>query len=159
MRGDFTRALGSSRGTYQESGVRGMSGQRVALVCDDEAAIRAIVAAKLRTAGFEVLEARDGEEGLHLARTRTPDIVVTDLQMPNLSGLEMCQELHAGGATHAVPAILLTARGHVLEPSQLASTSIRRVVPKPFSARELLAMVQAIVAERSGDGGERRDAA
>ena len=123
------------------------------LVADDEHHIRTVVAAKLREAGLTVIEARDGEEALRAAQEERPDLVVTDLQMPCMSGLELCLSLKADPRTSAVPALLLTARGYILDPEQMARTNIRRVVGKPFSARSLLATVRELLADPSGAAG------
>ncbi len=114
------------------------------LVADDEHHIRSVVAAKLRGSGFEVIEAADGEEALELARATPPDVVVTDLQMPVMSGLELCLALKALPACADTPALLLTARGYILDDGQIALTNIRRLMSKPFSAREVLAYVQEL---------------
>lgn len=120
------------------------------LICDDEAPIRCVVGNKLRAAGFEVLEAYDGEEGLALAIERTPAIIVSDFQMPNKNGLEMCVELRATPATARIPAILLTARGHACDQTTLDRTNIRRLMAKPFSAKDLLRAVQDVLANEHG---------
>ena len=116
------------------------------LVADDEHHIRAIVVAKLRAAGYTVLEARDGEEALDLARQTPPDIVVTDLQMPCMSGLELCLHLKADPATSRTPVLMLTARGHILDAGVLTQTNIRETMAKPFGARELLRRIEALLA-------------
>lgn len=114
------------------------------LVADDEHHIRSVVATKLRAAGYEVLEAADGQEALELAQATPPDAVVTDLQMPLMSGIELCLALRADPGCTNVPAILLTARGYILDEGQLALTNIRHLMGKPFSAREVLARVQEL---------------
>ncbi len=115
------------------------------VVADDETHIRLVVADKLRAAGCTVFEACDGEEALDLVHKHHPDAIITDLQMPYMSGLELCmrlaEEARAAGTT-PIPTVLLTARGHVLEPEQLSLTGIKRVMGKPFGVRELLEFVQ-----------------
>ena len=69
-----------------------MPDRRTVLVIDDEAPIRRVIELKLRNAGYDVLLAADGAEGLHLIRTRRPDVVITDLTMPGLSGRELCEQ-------------------------------------------------------------------
>lgn len=122
-----------------------MSEPTLILVCDDEAPMRQIVAAKLRELGFEVMEGRDGREGFDLASKRAPRLVVTDYQMPRMSGLEMAQGLKAANATSATPVIMLTARGYVLTPEQIATTGIVHLMPKPFGVRQLMARVQQVL--------------
>lgn len=119
--------------------------QRV-LVADDEPHIRAIVAMKLRAAGYEVQEAGDGQEALAICRETCPHLVITDLQMPAMSGLELCQALKREAPTSHVPALLLTARGFLVSDEQLAGTNIRSVRSKPFSVRDVLSDAEKLLA-------------
>ncbi|MBY0313301.1 MAG: response regulator [Phycisphaerales bacterium] len=119
-----------------------MTTAQTIVIADDEAPIRLVVSEKLRSSGFVVHEARDGEEALELVRKHRPCCVVTDLQMPYMNGLEFAMAMKADAATAQIPVLLLTARGHVLTDDMLARTSIRRVMSKPFSVRDLLAYVQ-----------------
>jgi CheY-like chemotaxis protein len=130
---------------------------RKILIADDEHHIRAVLAAKLRSAGHEVREARDGAEALVLAFEQRPDLVVTDLQMPSVSGLELCERLKVDERTRDVPALLITARGYIVRDDQLAATNIRAMLSKPFSAREVLKQVEAILS--GGAAGSGRVAA
>lgn len=118
---------------------------KTALVVDDEQHIVHVVALKLRNAGLEVLTAADGEQAYEIASKTPPDIVITDLQMPYMNGLELCQKLRANPGTSHVPALMLTARGHALSKEDLASTNIAEVLAKPFSPREILSRVEAIL--------------
>ncbi len=120
---------------------------KVALVVDDEQHIVHVVALKLRNAGLEVITASDGEQAYELASKSPPDIVITDLQMPYMNGLELCQKLRENPATSAVPALMLTARGHALSKEDLAGTNISEVLAKPFSPREILSRVEALLQE------------
>lgn len=120
---------------------------RTILIADDEHHIRSVVAQKLRGAGYEVIETRDGEEALEAALQTTPDLVITDFQMPLLSGLELCASLKAREATRNVPAILLTARGHAVGGDELARTNITKIIDKPFSAKTLLEHVQSVLTQ------------
>ncbi|QDV89118.1 Alkaline phosphatase synthesis transcriptional regulatory protein PhoP [Phycisphaerae bacterium RAS2] len=115
------------------------------LVCDDEPHIVHVVAAKLRGAGFEVLTAGDGQEGLDLAREAHPDLIFTDYQMPSLSGLELCARLRADPATRDIPAVMLSARGFSIGDEDLTHTNIRKVLPKPFSPREVLSIARELL--------------
>ncbi len=115
------------------------------LVCDDEPHIVHVVVAKLRSAGFEVLTAADGQEGLDLAREAHPDLIFTDYQMPCLSGLELCARLRADPATRDIPAVMLSARGFSIGDEDLTHTNIRKVLPKPFSPREVLAIARELL--------------
>ncbi len=115
------------------------------LVCDDEPHILHVVSAKLRNNGFTVITAADGAEGFELAKAERPDLVFTDYQMPLLSGLELCAKLRGDSTTREIPAVMLTARGYSLSPTELANTNIRKVLVKPFSPREVLATARQIL--------------
>ena len=115
------------------------------LVADDEACITTIVSKKLRNAGFDVLVAMDGQEAFDRAMAERPDLLVTDLQMPLMSGLELCARLTAE-LPETIPTILLTAKGFELEPEQLSRLPICRVMTKPFSLRELLDNIREALA-------------
>ena len=111
---------------------------RTILLADDEAHITCVVAGKLRASGFQVMVARDGEEALELARQSTPQLVITDLQMPRMSGLELALQLRLDQATSQTPVIMLSARGYIADPEAMARTNIRKVMSKPFSAKEVV---------------------
>ncbi|XAL98853.1 response regulator [Phycisphaeraceae bacterium D3-23] len=112
------------------------------LIADDEPHIRHLVGSKLRKAGFNVLEATNGKDALALANEYRPALIVTDFQMPVMSGFEMSQTLSKNEETAQIPIILLTARGHKIGLAELAQTGIRLVMDKPFSPRQLLDNVQ-----------------
>jgi two-component system, OmpR family, alkaline phosphatase synthesis response regulator PhoP len=123
------------------------------LVVDDEAHITHVVALKLRNAGHDVDTAGDGEEGFEAANSGGYDLLVTDIQMPYMTGLELAKKLSKTGATKDLPIIVLTARGYKLDSETIEGTGIRAILSKPFSPREVLSHVQEIL-----DGG-RQEAA
>ena len=112
------------------------------LVVDDEPRIAAIAADYLRHAGYAVLTAADGVQALQLARARRPDLVVLDLGLPGLGGLEVARALRA---ETAVPIVMLTAR--VEESDRLLGLELGAddYITKPFSPRELVARVKAVL--------------
>jgi two-component system alkaline phosphatase synthesis response regulator PhoP len=114
------------------------------LVADDEAPIANVVAMKLRNAGLEVIVAMDGLEAYELAIAERPDFMITDLQMPGMSGLELCARL-AAELEGGIPTILLTAKGFELTAESVRELPVRRIMTKPFSPRELLAQVQELL--------------
>jgi CheY-like chemotaxis protein len=138
-----------------------VSGKPTILVCDDEAAIRQVVAMKLRGAGYDVHEARNGIEGFGYANFSSlpegakprvavplvPNVIVTDLQMPLVSGLEMAQKFRSYGPTAHVPVIMLTARGYIVEESDRERTNIRAMMAKPFSSADLLEKVRQMLTQ------------
>ena len=115
------------------------------LVADDEAHILHIVSMKLRNAGYEVITAVDGEEALELCISRKPDLIITDYQMPYMTGLEFCKEVRNCEEIKAIPAIMLTARGFDIEPSEMIEAGIVAVLAKPFSPREMLKKVNDLL--------------
>jgi DNA-binding response OmpR family regulator len=118
------------------------------LVVDDESALTDVVAHSLRKAGYQVVTAADGEEGFDLATRERPDLIVSDYQMPRVDGIQMCTRMRRDPRTREVPVILLTARGHRLTPTELAATGICELMPKPFSAKHLVARVADVLAQR-----------
>ena len=114
---------------------------RKILVANDEAHILHVVSMKLRNAGYEVLPAVDGEEAVEVCAAELPDLLITDYQMPYLTGLELCKQLRGRPETKGIPAIMLTARGFDIEPGEMIEAGIASVLAKPFSPRELLEKV------------------
>ncbi len=115
------------------------------LVADDETHILHVVSLKLTRAGYDVITAEDGEEALELALEHLPDLLITDFQMPLMTGLELCIKLREEPSTQTMPALMLTARGFGLEEEQLQQTNIVEVLSKPFSPRDVLSRVQSLV--------------
>lgn len=115
---------------------------RTILIADDESHIRLVVGQRLRTMGFNVVEACDGEEAFELAKEIHPDLVLTDLQMPGMSGIELCTKMKQCEQTREIPAILLTARGYLLSEAEVAATNIREMLAKPFSVRDVSERIQ-----------------
>jgi two-component system alkaline phosphatase synthesis response regulator PhoP len=97
--------------------------------------------------GYEVLTARDGVEGLQLALEESPDLVVLDVMMPRMSGLEVCKQLRA--QRPSIPIIMLTARGQEVDKVVGLELGADDYVTKPFSIRELLARVKAVLRRTS----------
>jgi DNA-binding response OmpR family regulator len=124
------------------------------LVVDDEPKITHVVADYLRTAGFTVTTAADGTAAVAAARARPPDLVVLDLGLPGLDGLDVARELRRGSAT---PIIMLTARGEEADRVAGLELGADDYIVKPFSPRELLARVRAVLRRVEGpaDASER----
>ena len=125
------------------------------LIVDDETHILHVVSLKLRNAGYDVVTAEDGEEGLATALERQPDLVITDYQMPFLTGLELCQKLKENQTTCNTPALMLTARGFSLPEELLGQTNIAEVFSKPFSPKEILETVQRLLDQNSGSKADQ----
>jgi len=121
------------------------------LVVDDEAHIRHIMAMKLSNAGYEVLTAEDGEEALEVCLAEGPQLVITDYQMPLMTGLEMCRQLRQHDQTRQLPVLMLTARGFDIPPQEMASAGILDVLSKPFSPREVLEKVRTLIGQAGSE--------
>ena len=119
-------------------------GKRI-VVADDEAHILRVMSMKLTNAGYELITAVDGEEALDLRATEKPDLLITDYQMPLMSGLELCKQLRSNEETKNIPAIMLTARGFDIELGEMIDAGITAVLAKPFSPREVLAKVNDLL--------------
>ncbi len=124
-----------------------MSGKKV-LVVDDEIHIVHVVAIKLRNNGYEVVIAGNGAEAFELACEEKPDIIVTDYQMPVMSGLEFVGKLRSSEATRDIPVIMLTARNFAIEDKQKEDLGISQCISKPFSPKELLENIEDILYQR-----------
>ncbi|HEY9843928.1 MAG: response regulator transcription factor RpaB [Candidatus Sericytochromatia bacterium] len=112
------------------------------LVVDDEASIRQIVEARLNMAGFEVVTAGDGEEALEVYRAERPDLIVLDIMMPRVDGLQVCREIRK---QDSIPIIMLTAKGEIPDRINALEMGADDYVTKPFSPRELEARIKAVL--------------
>ena len=110
------------------------------LVIDDEPQITRVLRASLTAQGFDVRTANDPEEGLLVYRDWAPDLVITDLMMPGLSGVEVCRAIRAQGAT---PVLVLSVRDHERAKVEALDAGADDYVTKPFNTQELLARVRA----------------
>lgn len=115
------------------------------LVVDDEQDVLNLVESNLRRAGFDTINAKDGREGLSLARMQQPHLAILDLMLPSLSGLDVCRELKRDAATAALPVIMLTARQEEIDRVVGFEIGVDDYVTKPFSPRELVLRVQAML--------------
>lgn len=106
-----------------------------------------MVKLRLEAAGYRIAEARTGTEGFTIATESPPVLIITDYQMPLMSGVEMARQLREHGATASVPVLLVTARGYVLDPKDIGETNIRAVIAKPFGLRQLQDHVAKLLKE------------
>jgi CheY-like chemotaxis protein len=124
-----------------------MTGKRV-LVVDDEVHIVHVVAIKLRNNGYEVISADNGAEAFELACKEKPDIIVTDYQMPIMSGLELVEKLRQCDETQDIPIIMLTARSFAISKEQQDEFRIASCLSKPFSPKELLGNIEDVLYQK-----------
>lgn len=120
------------------------------LVADDETHIVNVLAVKLQSAGYKVLCAHDGEAALRIANARTPDLVITDYQMPVVNGHELCKQLLANRRTSHIPVIMIT--GQNIGGDTTGSVNIRAIVGKPFSPREVMNRADEILKHIPAEG-------
>jgi two-component system alkaline phosphatase synthesis response regulator PhoP len=115
------------------------------LVVDDEEDILELVRYNLQREGYRVLGSKSGEEALDLARSEQPDLIVLDLMLPGMDGLEVTKALKSGDQTKDIPIVMLTAKGE--EPDIVAGLELGAddYVTKPFSPRILAARVRAVL--------------
>ncbi len=125
-----------------------MTGNKV-LIADDEIHIIHVVAIKLRNNGYEVVAASNGAEAYELACSEQPDIIVTDYQMPFVTGIELIEKLRANEQTQHTPAILLTARSFAISQELQETLGVEACLSKPFSPKELLKTIQDILHEKA----------
>ena len=128
-----------------------------AIVIEDEADILEVIQYNLEREGYRVLTARDGKEGLQLIKKEMPDIVLLDLMLPSLDGIEVCRKLKEDPITHSIPIIMVTAKGEESDIVLGLGIGADDYVTKPFSPKELMGRVKAVL--RRGPLKEDRGAA
>jgi DNA-binding response OmpR family regulator len=122
-----------------------MSSARVLLVEDDPVILR-LLEVNFELEGYDVLLAHDGAEGIEMARDQRPDLVISDIMMPNVSGIELVEALKADAATAAIPIILLSAKAQTGDVRAGLEAGADDYVTKPFEPLELVDRVQALLA-------------
>ncbi|RSM72260.1 response regulator [Actinoplanes sp. ATCC 53533] len=113
------------------------------LLVEDDPDIRHLVSYKLTKGGFDVTAVADGLAALRAVRENPPDLVLLDVRMPEMSGIEVCRELRAGPLGAAVPIIMLTARARPQDLEQGFAAGATEYIIKPFSPRDLQDRVEA----------------
>ena len=116
------------------------------LLCDDDTPILRAAEIKISRAGYEFYCASDGQQGWELIEQVHPDILVTDLQMPRMDGMELSRRVRATPATRHLPILMLTAKGFEVAHEELTEQlGVLAVLPKPFSPRELVRFIDSIL--------------
>src|SRR5262245_41164297 len=123
---------------------------RVLVIEDDPAILRGLVD-NLKFEGYEVISASDGQTGYQLHRSQKPDLVVLDLMLPRMSGLELCRKLRAEGVQ--TPILMVTARSEEADRLIGLDLGADDYVTKPFSVRELMARVRALLRRSQHQAG------
>lgn len=115
------------------------------LIVEDEPDLQQVLEYNLKQAGHEVALTKLGQEAIRLAREQRPDIVLLDLMLPDISGVEVCRALKSGAATKGIRVLMVTARGEEIDRVVGFEIGADDYVVKPFSVRELLLRIQAVL--------------
>jgi DNA-binding response OmpR family regulator len=127
----------------------GVHEEATILVVDDETDTVDFIRDTLKAEGFRVLVAHDGRQALEVLQRRTPDLVLLDLMLPELSGFEVLESLAKDARTSSIPVVVLTARGGESDQQRGLALGARRYMSKPFDVRDLIAEVQRQVGPRT----------
>jgi two-component system, chemotaxis family, chemotaxis protein CheY len=119
--------------------------KRTALIVDDALTMRKLVSFTLRTAGLNVLEAGDGVEALKLVRAHPVDLIISDVNMPNMDGIEFTRQARGVLAGRAVPILILTTESEVEKKNQARAAGASGWIVKPFQQAQLIAMVDRVL--------------
>lgn len=124
------------------------------LLVEDEPAIQELIAANLTRAGHHVLRAGDAETGQRIVRDALPDLILLDWMLPGMSGVEFAKRLRSEERTRSIPLIMLTARGEEHDKVAGLEAGADDYVTKPFSPRELVARIKAVLRRRAPETTE-----
>ena len=119
------------------------------LVADDDPDIREMLAFRLERSGFRVSACADGPAALAAVADEVPDLVILDLNMPGMSGLDVCRALRRDPSSSAVPVVMLTARTQESDVEASFAAGADDYIPKPFSPREVVSRIEAVMARAS----------
>jgi two-component system phosphate regulon response regulator PhoB len=122
------------------------------LIVEDERDLQKVIAYNLKQAGFDVVSAHDGETALRAVREERFDLVILDLMLPDLPGTEICRRLKANKETASIPVIMVTAKGEEIDRIVGFELGADDYVVKPFSVRELILRVRAVLRRADGPG-------
>lgn len=128
---------------------RGIMARELILVVEDDEDIQELIRYNLAQAGYRVAVADSGEEGIKIARTKSPDLVLLDIMLPGMDGLEVCRTLSAQDDTRQIPIIMLTAKGEEADVVTGLQMGADDYITKPFSPRVLLARIKVVLRRQS----------
>jgi diguanylate cyclase (GGDEF)-like protein len=121
------------------------------LIVDDDPDIRDVLKITLTQEGYDVIEAPDGQEGLKLAQTKNPDLVIVDFKMPKMDGKQVCQQLKKDILLSHIPIIMLTGKGDVADKVGGLNAGADDYIVKPFEPEELVARIRMIIRRSQRD--------
>lgn len=126
------------------------------LIVDDEADVLDLLRYNLQKAGLQVITAGNGKDGLQIARANRPDVLVLDLMMPGMNGLEVCREIRGRRDTIDLPVLMLTAKGTPQDRIHGLETGADDYLTKPFSPKELVLRVQGLLRRSANKNGSAK---
>jgi len=121
------------------------------LIVDDEPFNLEFLELVLKQQGYNIITANSGRKGRMLAEQEQPDLILLDISLPGMSGFDLLEQLRADEATRSLPVVMLTAHGREVEKEKGMALGASDYITKPFSTRELVSRVQALL--ESGNGG------
>ncbi len=133
-----------------------MAGRKHILIVDDERDLAELLVYNLRKAGYETTVATGGRQALEAIAANTPDLVLLDIMLPELSGTEVASRIRSNQATANLPIIMLTAKGEEVDQIVGLTVGADDYVPKPFSIKVLLARIEAVLRRTRPGGGDAR---
>jgi two-component system phosphate regulon response regulator PhoB len=129
-------------------------GKQTILIIEDERALVEVLTYNLRKEGFEVLSATDGQDGLRRAQTNLPDLILLDLMLPVIEGLEVCRVLKSGARTRDIPLLILTARSEEIDEVVGFQMGADDYVTKPFKIKPLIQRIKALLRRKKNASSE-----
>jgi len=126
------------------------------LAVDDEPKVLAVIKKRLEFAGFEVITATEGLEGLKKARSESPDLIVLDLILPNLSGFQVCRLLKGDNSYKAIPILMLSARSQEKDVNEGMRVGADFYMTKPYDPDAFVAKIQELLAEAEKKKAEQK---
>ncbi len=117
------------------------------LVADDDSAMRSLVSDELKEEGYCVVQVSDGLEVLHCLSEVSPDLVITDVMMPKMDGLQACQQLRQREETKAIPIFMVTTRGEAEKMTTAYERGCTDYITKPISGLELMTKVRSVLGD------------
>ncbi|MGK7876896.1 MAG: PleD family two-component system response regulator [Xenococcaceae cyanobacterium] len=115
------------------------------LVAEDNSSERDLISNYLREDGYNVVNAKDGKEALNKISEEKPDVVLTDLVMPEMNGLELCRSLKKNPVTHNLPIVVCTVRNSDIDRLWVMRQGVDVYLVKPFTQKEILRAVKSVV--------------
>jgi CheY-like chemotaxis protein len=139
-------AMRSARGALQSR--LAAANRRRILIADDDVAMRGLVKATLEADHYEVLEAGRGTEAIMLARSEHPEVILLDVHMPDMDGLEVCREVRKDSSLKDIPIVMLSSAAHASDVQAGLDAGANRYLTKPFSPLQLLDVMQWTLTKR-----------